>query len=359
MQRLRSLAAHASPPVLNAQLALADAVRRAQGDALEALGFGPCGCAHDVVASGPGWRLRAYRGSGGGRPLLIVPAPIKRPYVWDIAPAVSVVRRLLQEGLRVHLLEWTPPASRAERADLDAHVDAIGACAALIAQEAGAGGAPILIGHSFGGTLSTAFAASDPRAPAALVLLSAPLCFGERVCPFRDALVALAPVSPSEREPVAGSMLTLASVLASPQTFVWSRLADLFASLADPPGLAAHLRVTRWALDEVPLPGRLMRQILGWLYGEDRFYQGTLPLKGRIVGPGDLSTPTLAVVVAADEIAPSRAVAPFLDAAPARSRLIEYPGETGVGLQHLALLVGRQAHRRVWPEIIAWIKAQR
>lgn len=344
--------------MLNAQLALADAVRRTQGDALDALGFGPCGCEHEVVASGPGWRLRAYRGSGGGRPLLIVPAPIKRPYVWDIAPAVSVVRRLLHGGLRVHLLEWTPPASPAERADLDAHIDAIGACAALIAQQAG-GGAPILIGHSFGGTLATAFAAAEPRGPAALVLLSAPLCFGERICPFRDVLVALAPASPSEREPVAGSMLTLASVLASPQTFVWSRLADLFASLADPEGFETHLRVTRWALDEVPLPAQLTNQILGWLYGEDRFYRGTLPLKGRIVGPGDLSTPTLAAAVAADEIAPSRAVAPFLDAAPARSRLIEYPGETGVGLQHLALLVGREAQRRVWPEIIAWIEAHR
>jgi hypothetical protein len=25
-------------------------------------------------------------------------------------------------------------------------------------------------------------------------------------------------------------------------------------------------------------------------------------------------------------------------------------------LQHLGILVGRQAHARVWPEIIAWLK---
>ena len=37
------------------------------------------------------------RGDGSGRPLLIVPAPIKRAYVWDLAPAVSVVRRLLEQ----------------------------------------------------------------------------------------------------------------------------------------------------------------------------------------------------------------------------------------------------------------------
>jgi hypothetical protein len=38
------------------------------------------------------------------------------------------------------------------------------------------------------------------------------------------------------------------------------------------------------------------------------------------------------------------------------ARIIEYKGEIGVGLQHLGILVGRQAHARVWPEIIAWLK---
>jgi polyhydroxyalkanoate synthase len=154
-------------------------------------------------------------------------------------------------------------------------------------------------------------------------------------------------------------MLTLASVLASPQTFVWSRLADLSASLADPEALEVHLRVARWTLDEVPLPARLAGQILGWLYREDRFFRGALPVRGRVVGPRDLSTPTLAAVDLADEIAPLAAVKPFLDAAPAASRLIEYPGETGVGLQHLAPLVGRRAHDVLWPQIIAWIDARR
>ena len=347
----------ARPTAASAQLALSDRVRRAQGEALEAFGFGPCECEHDIVASGPGWRLRAY-GDGSGRPILIVPAPIKRAYVWDLAPAVSVVRRLLEHPLGVHLLEWTPSASGAEQGDLDTHVQAIGDCLARIAQARG-GDAPVLIGHSLGGTLAAVFAACEPVGLGGLVLLGSPLCFGERVSAFRDALVSMTRAPAAEATPVPGSMLTLASVLASPQTFVWSRLADLFASLADPQALAVHIRVARWALDEAPLSGRLVGQILGWLYREDRFYRGTLPVQGRVVGPGDLKTPTLAVVDAADEIAPLAAVKPFLDAAPAASRLIDHLGETGVGLQHLALLVGRQAHSVVWPEIIAWIDARR
>jgi polyhydroxyalkanoate synthase len=39
-------------------------------------------------------------------------------------------------------------------------------------------------------------------------------------------------------------------------------------------------------------------------------------------------------------------------------RLIEFPGELGVSLQHLGILIGRKAQAHVWPEIISWINAR-
>jgi len=67
--------------------------------------------------------------------------------------------------------------------------------------------------------------------------------------------------------------------------------------------------------------------------------------------------PLLAVVNKADAVAPSRSIAPFIDAMPGEyTSLIEAPGEVGVALQHLAILVGRQAHATVWPDIISWLQ---
>jgi polyhydroxyalkanoate synthase len=64
------------------------------------------------------------------------------------------------------------------------------------------------------------------------------------------------------------------------------------------------------------------------------------------------------VVNTADEIAPAASVSRFAQAMPAdAARVLAYPGETGVGLQHLAILVGRQAYTRIWPQVISWIKA--
>jgi polyhydroxyalkanoate synthase subunit PhaC len=303
--------------------------------------------------------VRDYGGRAAGPPVLIVAAPIKRPYLWDLAPSVSAVRYCLRQRLRVYLLEWTPPSSGTGDAGLAEYADrAIGEAVATVSRAMG-GMRPFLAGHSLGGTLAAIYAALRPRSVRGLVLLSAPLCFQPGVSRFRDAIVAMAPSSLSRTDVVPGSLLSQLSALASPETFVWSRLLDATLSSADPLAWQVHARVERWALDEVPLPGGLVHQMLEWLYRENQLCKGTLHIGRKTVGPSSLRLPTLAVVNTADEIAPLASVLPFCDAMPGPDvRVLEFPGEVGVGLQHLGILVGRHAYARVWPEIISWLQAR-
>src|SRR5437588_7144016 len=66
-----------------APFSLMDILRRAQGDAFGAFGLDPSECAYRVVASGPYWRLRDYSSDERSAALLVIAAPIKRPYIWD------------------------------------------------------------------------------------------------------------------------------------------------------------------------------------------------------------------------------------------------------------------------------------
>jgi polyhydroxyalkanoate synthase len=330
-------------------------LRRAQSEALGAFGFRPQECPYQIVASGSHWRLRDYCTQSALPALLVVAAPIKRPYIWDIAPSVSAIRRLLREGFHVYLIEWTPEADRTLNSDLDEHSKAISECVAMITSQAGSG-RPYLIGHSLGGTLAGIFSALEPASIRGLVLLGAPLCFEPATSKFRDALVALLPSEISETDPFPGSLLSCMAALAAPGTFIWSRLMDAALSITDGQALETHALVQRWSLDEVALPGKLMHEIMQWLFRENRFCRGTLEICGVAVGPSRLSIPTLAVVNTEDEIAPLTSIKPCIDAMPVTDkRIINYPGETGVGLQHLGILVGRQAHARVWPEITTWL----
>jgi polyhydroxyalkanoate synthase len=342
-----------------AQFATLDLMRRAQGHALGAIGFDPAELTHRRLASGDHWRLSDYGGPGPEASLLIVAAPIKRPYIWDLGPNVSAIRYCLSHGVRVYLVEWIAPTPSGGHVGLDECVRAISECVARIATEPKAT-KPFLIGHSLGGTLAAAFSACEPRAVRGLLLLGAPICFQPATNRFRDALVSMIPPDLSETDIIPGSLLSHASAFASPDTFVWSRLMDAAMSIGDLRALDVHARVERWALDEAPLPGRLVHQIAEWLYRENRFCRGALTVLGRTIGPSCLDLPTLAVVNTADEVAPLASIEPLLDALPTKDvSLIKYPGEIGVALQHLGILVGREAYARIWPNIIAWLAAHR
>jgi polyhydroxyalkanoate synthase subunit PhaC len=343
---------------LQAHFDATDVVRRLQGDAIAALGLGPSESPYHVVASGSYWRLRDYGPEHASKSLLIIAAPIKRPYIWDLAPSASAVRVCLEHGLRVRLLEWLPATQDTNGVGLDECALAISACVAQAEREDG-GLKPFLGGHSLGGTLAAIYAASASDTIRGLLLLGAPLSFQPEQSGFRDALVSLAPPSLPGANPFPGSLLSHMSALASPGTFIWSRLMDAMLSLADQHALEIHARVERWALDEVALPGKLVQQILDWLYREDRFRRGVLKIDERPIGPASLSAPVLAIVNTVDDVAPMSSLKPFTDAMPSNTvRVIEYSGEIGACLQHLGMLVGREALAKVWPDILAWIDLQ-
>jgi poly[(R)-3-hydroxyalkanoate] polymerase subunit PhaC len=340
-----------------AQFGLSDILRRAQGDTVATFGLGPTESPYRIVASGPYWRLRDYGGPDAARSLLIAAAPIKRPYIWDLAPSASAIRYCLRRDLHVYLVEWLPASHKTGNSGLDEYARAISDCVARISDE-NAGPKPFLIGHSLGGTLAAIYGGLESERIEGLVLLGAPLCFQPKTSRFRDALVSLLPPTLCETEPVPGSLLSHASAFASPDTFIWERLIDAALSMADRHAMEIHARVERWALDEVALPGKLVRDIVEDLYRENRLCRGLLKVRGALVGPFCVSTPTLAVVNMADEVAPLASMQPFLEAMPTnRARLIRYAGETGVCLQHLGILIGRKAREKIWPEILSWLKS--
>jgi len=65
-----------------AQFDVIDIIHRTRGHAFEAFGLGPSECPYKVIASGPFWHLRDYSDHAASHSLLIVAAPIKRPYIW-------------------------------------------------------------------------------------------------------------------------------------------------------------------------------------------------------------------------------------------------------------------------------------
>jgi polyhydroxyalkanoate synthase subunit PhaC len=338
-----------------------DWFRRALGTQLDTLGVSPLETPSRAALTEPCLTLKAYSaGPDTGPVLLLVPAPIKRAYLWDLAPWASVVRQCIATGLRVYLLQWEQPGERERAFGLADFADRlILDCVEAMQAETGQPSV-FLAGHSLGGTLAALFAALHPDRLSGLIVLGAPLHFGRQVGVFGPVVAA----SPSARiltaalGNVPGSLLDAVCWLTDPVTFGWSRWVDWPNSLPDPEALWTHLLVERWTLDELPLPQRFFEDIHEWLYREDRFMQGTLVLGDSRVAPQQVTAPLLSVVDRHCPITPPEAILPFHEAVPSTAKdLLWYEGDTGVALQHVGPLVGRKAHQQLWPAIIRWIQA--
>jgi polyhydroxyalkanoate synthase subunit PhaC len=315
---------------------------------------------HRVIADQPAARLRAYQDAEcGQRPVvLIISAPFKRAYIWDLLPQVSVVRRCLERGFRTYLLEWLIPTAAEDKFGLAEYANALPRAALdAIASETGCQAA-LLFGHSLGGTFAAIFASLSPERVSGLALVDAPLAFGKHGGPLARA-VALAPHARAIRQ-IAGSPLpgTIMDALVAgtvPEAFQLQRFSDLAASMFDPMALAIHARVERWAYDEFPMPGQLFEDTLEQLYRHNRFFDGTLRVGEQHAGVAHLRSAVMAVLNPVGRIVPPRSILDGLEAAqPMSLNFLEYGGDHGPMLQHLGSLVSPLAHAQLWPKILDW-----
>jgi len=335
-----------------------DAARRERGAWLDRLGFAPVRTPSRISWTGPRARLLSFAGSGSGPALLIVPAPVKRAYIWDLVPDVSVVRRCLEAGLSVHLLEWTDPDEADSRLGLGEHVEQVIAPALDHVLEATGEPNAVLAGHSLGGTLAAIMAALHPERVAGLVLIETPLTFDSQA----GALAAMVAATPRSTVAelgvrcVPGSLLSSWAVLAAPDAFLWGPSLDWLAS-ATSDSAALHTRVRRWIEDELAMPGRLFVDIVEGLYRDNRFAAGTLTIDGAPAAPRQLAALRLLIVVERESriVPPHSALGLFASLPELDLSVLAYKEETGVALQHVGALVGPDAHRSLWPKILTWI----
>lgn len=337
-----------------------DGARRLQGRMFDFLGWGPQATAPtSTVLEARGLRLDAYGDRAAGPPIVLVPAPIKRAYIWDLAPGASVVGACLRAGLRPYLLSWDAPDPNSGIGDYAGRM--LGEALAAACSDSGCRHA-FVAGHSLGGLLCAAHAARHPNSLAGLILVATPLHFSHDAAagalgPIiadidRLGLLADAPGN------LPGSFLSTASLLASPATFGEQRMADWVHCAPYPAARTLYLRVERWALDELPLARRLVEDLVA-LYRDDGFLRGRLLVDGRHVGAERIQAPLLTIADRRCAIVPPEAIRPAHDAASSGDKQwLWYAGDTGVAIQHVGVLIGRNALARLWPRVLDWVNAR-
>jgi polyhydroxyalkanoate synthase len=314
-------------------------------------GVTPC----EVVYQEGLLRLLRYRNDSIGiaDPILVCFALVNRPYILDLQEGRSVVRRLLDRGFDVYLIDWGVPSEADSKLRLEDYVcKFLNNVVNFVCDRTGAPQLNLL-GYCMGGTLSTMFTALQPDRVRNLILMATPIDFSGD-----DGLLSL--WAREEYFDVdklidtfgncPGEFLQFVFQLMKPvQNFAEKQL-TLCENLHDAAFLDNFVAVERWAGDSIPVVGETFRQYVKALYQQNLLVKGQMCLAGVPVRLEAIECPLLLLVAEKDHlVAPGSTLAlkQHVSSKDARSMSIH--------AGHVGLAVSSRAHRQLWPEAANWI----
>jgi polyhydroxyalkanoate synthase len=296
---------------------------------------------------------RSERPAEFTEPVLICFALVNRAYVLDLSPQRSVVRRLLEHGLDVYLIDWGVPTAEDRTLRLADYV--CGRLKRAVDCVSERSGAPAinLLGYCMGGTMSAIFTSLYPHKVRNLVLLAAPIDFADQTSLLNvwadekyfdaDALVDAYGNCP-------GWFLRAVFKMIKPVQFFYEKYAGLHDKLHDEQFVEHFFAMERWESDSIPVAGETFREFVKMLYQQNRLVKGELVLDEARVELQNIACPTLLLTAEQDHLVPPASTLAFKHYAD-RANIREMSIDAG----HVGLVVSSKAHRGLWPAAASWI----
>ena len=287
-----------------------------------------------------------------GTPILIVYALINKPFILDLQPGRSVVRRLLEAGHDVYLIDWNEPSRLDQHLTLDDYVNRyIDNCVDVVRERSGADRINIL-GYCMGGTMTSIYTALHGEKVQSLGLMAAGLCFqgtggvlelwgDEEHYDPRDVVDVYGNVP--------ADMLDVGFALMDPVANYVSKYIRLYENLENDDFVENFARMERWLDEGIDLAGETYIQFLEDIYQDNKLYNNEMYVGGEHVDVTEIDVPVLQIIGEYDHLIPPETSKPFNDIVGSDdTEIIEYP--TG----HIGLAVSGSSHSDVWPEVAEW-----
>jgi polyhydroxyalkanoate synthase len=287
------------------------------------------------------------------RPLLICFALVNRPDVLDLQPERSLVRRLLEAGHDLYLIDWGDPDDADRHIDLEEYIEAhLGGSVQHIRTQHG--GEPLdLLGVCQGGVLSLCYTALHAEAVTNLITLTTPVDFhtpenllSKWVRGIDTALLERCGNVPGEL--LNGLFLALMPLRLTQQKYV-----RLLTSNPDDRTIEDFVRMEKWIFDSPAQSAAALAQFVRWFYQENRLVRDALTIGSRRVSLRRIRTPLLNLYALEDHIVPASASMALGDHIGSR----DYTG-CGIATGHIGMYVSRAAGAAVPDRIVTWLRAR-
>lgn len=308
----------------------------------------------DLVYEEDKLKLYHYRQEGEVTckvPVLIVYALVNRQYMLDLQPDRSIVRKLLQRGMDIYIIDWGYPTKADMYLSMDDYINGyLNNCVDYI-RETTKTDKINLMGICQGGTFSAIYSALNPEKVKNLVTLVAPFDFSTNdALLFRWSKYMNGDALANAYRVVPGDFLNEGFLMLMPFTLNIRKYVDMLDVLEDKEKLLNFLRMEQWIFDSPGQAGECIRQFLKDCYQGNKLVKGELMVGDKQVNLKNITMPLLNIFATADHLVPPSSTKPLNDLIGSTDKaLYEFKGG------HIGVFVGSKSQKELAPAIAQWL----
>jgi polyhydroxyalkanoate synthase len=297
-------------------------------------------------------------------PILIVYALVNQYYILDLQPDKSVIKKLLDEGFDIYIIDWGYPSGVDRYLTIDDYVNGYINNAVDKIRERSRLDKITLLGVCQGGTFCVMYAALHPEKVKNLVTLVAPVDFDTDKGILHiwaksldvDKIVDYYGIVP-------GDFLNAGFLLLDPFRLMIDKYVGLFeridecepvdkeCQLRNEETIKNFLRMEKWIFDSPDQAGETFRQFMKDCYQQNLLIKNEMKLNGKKINLKNITMPLLNVMAEFDHLVPTDASKPLAGAVSSSDKeTLVFP--TG----HIGIFVGSKSQKEVCPRIAEWLK---
>lgn len=284
-------------------------------------------------------------------PVLVSFALLNRHDVLDLQPDRSLVKKLMEEGLDLYIMDWGYPTKQDRYLTMEDYIDGYLNDAVDFIRKSTQSEKIHAMGICQGGTFFSIYASLYPEKLQSLTTYVAPYDFSTNACMLYrwtkdidvDAMVDNLGVIPAD-------MLNAGFGMLKPSMDI-SKYFGVMDNFQDKEKLMNFLRMEKWKNDCPDIAGEMFRKYIKDLFRDNKLIKGKFELGGRKVDLKKLSMPFLNVYATDDNIIPNESTIAIMDKVGSKDKeLYAFPGG------HIGVFVGGKSQKELAPKVATWVK---
>jgi polyhydroxyalkanoate synthase len=285
-------------------------------------------------------------------PVLIVYALMNKQYIMDIQQDKSFVKKLLELGLDVYIIDWGYATAEDRYITTEDYIeDYLGAAVDYIIE---ARGIPqiTLAGKCQGGTFSAIYTVLHQEKIKNLVTIAAPFDFDiQDGLLFRWSKFMNIDLLVEAYGNLPGEFLNNVFVMLSPYNLAVGKYISIVNNFDDPQALGEFLRMEKWIFDSPDQAGENYRTWMKDLWQENKLIKGKFCLGDKKIDLKKITVPLLNVHGSKDNLIPESSSIPFNNLVSSKDK-----ENWSFPVGHAGIVASTLSQKEITPKIAAWVK---